>query len=111
MKGIGNTFVRTVRKNKTARCGRFRTCEYCAYSAFFNDLAVVENCNMSAYLFNNAHLMCYYDYGYAEAPIYLAYKTEYRVRGIWVESACCLIAQKHFRIGRERTRAMATRCC
>ena len=59
---------------------------------------------MIAHLFNNAHLVGYYNNRYAELFVYVAYKFKYLPRGLRVECTCRLVTEQNLGICRKCSR-------
>ena len=69
-----NIVLASLRKYKTARRRGFRTGENLSHRALFRNNAAVDYGNMAADAFNNAHLVSYNNYRYAEFFIYFSDK-------------------------------------
>ena len=74
------------------------------YRALLYDVAMVENGDLIADLFDHTHLMGNHDDGDAHFAVDVLDERKHRAGGLWIKRTGCLVAEQDFRIGRERTR-------
>ena len=100
--GVGDHFVNSAGEHEPASGRGLGRGEHRGDKALLGDLAVIEDGNVVAHLFDNAHLVGDDDDRYAELPVYVLYQFKDLTCRFRVEGAGGLVAQQNLGVGGER---------